>query len=94
MYQIEADLNGREKIGWKRILIFFVIATALSNVFRFDVFELRPDLQQLPPWLFILLSVLLEGSGVLIGALVALFFLKKRRTRQISLLGLPDPKAS
>ncbi|MFT5038726.1 MAG: hypothetical protein ACI94L_001296, partial [Flavobacteriaceae bacterium] len=27
------------KISWKRILIFFIIATAISNIFRFDVFE-------------------------------------------------------
>lgn len=68
-------------------MIFFVIATAISNIFRFDIFEFQSELQQLPAALFILISVLLEGSGVWIGASIAIFLLKKKRKREITFFG-------
>ena len=39
------------KISWKRILVFFIIATTISNVFRFDIFELKPELEKSPTWI-------------------------------------------
>ena len=71
------DVIEQNKISWKRILLFIVIATAISNIFRFDIFELKSELERLPVWMLILTSVLLEGSGVIIGALIAISFLKK-----------------
>ncbi|MDP8202645.1 MAG: hypothetical protein P9M11_10975, partial [Candidatus Tenebribacter burtonii] len=67
-----------------RIIIFYVIAISLSNIFRFDIFELKPELEQLPTWIFILTTVFLEGSGVIIGALIAISFLKKNRKTEIT----------
>ena len=75
------------KISWKRILIFFIIATAISNIFRFDVFEFKSELEKLPTWIFILTTLLLAGSGVIIGALITISFLKKQRKTEISLFG-------
>lgn len=86
-------MNEQNEISWKRILIFFIIATAISNVFRFDIFELKSQLEQLPTWLFILTSVLLEGSGVFIGALIAISFLKKNRKKKITLFGTSKSKS-
>ncbi len=54
-----------EHINWKRVILFLFIAITISNIFRFDVFELKPELEKLPSWIFILVSVLLEGSGLL-----------------------------
>ena len=65
---------------WKRILIFFIIATAISNIFRFNVFEFKSELEKLPTWIFILTTFLLAGSGVIIGALIIIPFLEKQRS--------------
>lgn len=70
------DTIEHNKISWKRILLFFIIATVISNIFRFDIFELKSELEQLPTWVFILITIFLEGSGVVIGALIAIFLLK------------------
>ena len=80
------------KISWKRILIFFVIATLVSNVFRFDILGLKPELEKLPNWIFILATVFLEGSGVIIGALIILPYLKKEKKVEMSILGTSKTK--
>jgi hypothetical protein len=81
------DTIEHNKISWKRILLFFIIATVISNIFRFDIFELKSELEQLPTWVFILITIFLEGSGVVIGALIAIFLLKKHRKTEITLFG-------
>jgi membrane protease YdiL (CAAX protease family) len=79
--------------SWKRILIFLVSAITISNIFRFDVFDLKSNLEEIPSWVYILTTIILEGSGVLIGALIALFFLKKKRITKISLFGTSKSKS-
>ena len=81
------------KISWKRILVFFIIATTISNVFRFDIFELKPELEKLPTWIFVLTVVFLEGIGVFIGALIAIYFLRKNRKTEITLFGTSKSKS-
>ena len=81
------------KISWKRILAFFIIATAIYNIFRFDIFELKPELEKLPTWIFVLTVVFLEGIGVFIGALIAISFLKKNRKTEITLFGTSKLKS-
>ena len=80
-------------ISWKRIIIFLLISILISNIFRFDIFEIKPELEKLPTWIFILTSVLLEGSGVIIGALIILPLLKKQRKIEISLFGTSKTKS-
>ncbi|MFT4850792.1 MAG: membrane protease YdiL (CAAX protease family), partial [Sediminicola sp.] len=53
----------------------------------------KPELEQLPTWIFILTSVLLEGSGVIIGALIVLPLLKRDREIEISLFGTSKSKS-
>jgi uncharacterized protein len=81
------------KISWPRVVIFLIIAITVSNIFRFDVFALQEKLRVLPTWLYILTLVLLEGSGVFIGALLALYFLKKKRPKTITLFGTSRSKS-
>ena len=81
------------KISWKRILVFFIIATTISNVFRFDIFELKPELEKSPTWIFVLTVVFLEGIGVFIGALIAIYFLRKNRKTEITLFGTSKSKS-
>ena len=83
----------KNNISWKRVLMFFVFATLISNIFRFDVFDLKPGLEKLPNWIFILNTVFLEGSGVLIGALIVIPLLKKVRKTEISLFGTSKSKS-
>jgi membrane protease YdiL (CAAX protease family) len=74
-------------INLKRIVIFLLIAITLSNIFRFNIFEFKSGLEKFPTWIFILTSILLEGGGVFIGAIVAISLLKKKRTTEITLFG-------
>ncbi|MFY0672806.1 MAG: CPBP family intramembrane metalloprotease [Bacteroidia bacterium] len=78
-------MNG--KISWLRLAVYFIIAIVVSNLFRFDVFNLKETLKDLPGWLFIFIMVLLEGSGVFIGALLALSLFKRHCKTQISFFG-------
>jgi membrane protease YdiL (CAAX protease family) len=80
-------------INWKRVIIFLLIATTISNIFRFDIFEFKPELEKLPTWFFILTSLLLEGSGVIIGALIAITLLKKKQKTEITLFGTSKSKS-
>ncbi|KXH79172.1 CPBP family intramembrane glutamic endopeptidase [Chryseobacterium kwangjuense] len=70
-----------------RIILFFVIATVLSNLFRFDVFSLKENLQTLPEWMYIILITLLEGSGILVGTVIAFCFFYKRKESDATLFG-------
>jgi membrane protease YdiL (CAAX protease family) len=82
-----------DHINWKRVIIFLLIAITISNIFRFDIFELKSTLEKLPTWIFILTSVLLEGSGVIIGALIGISLLKKKRKTEITLFGTSKSKS-
>jgi len=82
-----------DDINWKRIALFLLIAITLSNIFRFDIFDLKSELEQLSSWLFILTTTLLEGSGVFIGALLTISLLKKQRKIGITLFGTSRSKS-
>jgi membrane protease YdiL (CAAX protease family) len=82
-----------EHINWKRVIVFLIIAITISNIFRFDIFEFKSELEKLPTWIFILTSVLLEGSGVIIAALIAISFLKKKRKTEITFFGTSKSKS-
>lgn len=82
-----------ERISWKRIILFLIIAIIISNIFRFDVFELKSELEKLPTWIYILTILFLEGSGVFIGALIAIYFLKKHRKSEITFFGTSKSKS-
>lgn len=73
-------------INFKRIFIFLVIAISLSNIFRFDIFGAKEILEILPTWIYLLSVILLEGSGVFIGALIAIYLLRKKQKTEISFL--------
>jgi membrane protease YdiL (CAAX protease family) len=83
----------KEPINWKRVFLFLLIAITISNIFRFDIFEIKPELEKLPTWLFVLIALLLEGSGVLIGAFIALSLLKKKKKTTISFFGTSISKS-
>ena len=87
------DEMEKNNISWKRVVMFFIIATLISNIFRFDIFEFKSELEKLPSWIFIFITVLLEGSGVIIGALIIIPFLKKKRKMEMSLFGTSKSKS-
>lgn len=80
-------MSQSPKISFFRIIIFLIIAITLSNIFRFDAFEHREGLKFLPSWIYVLTLVLLEGSGVFIGAILAIYLLKKERSTEMTLFG-------
>src|SRR5690606_483106 len=82
----------KNNIDFKRLFVFLIIAISLSNIFRFDVFGINEPLKDLPTWLYIFLTVLLEGSGVFIGALIAIYLLRKKRETDISFWGTSRTK--
>ena len=82
-----------EKLNWKRIAIFLIIAIVISNIFRFNVFGHKELLKTLPPWLNILILVFLEGSGVIFGAVISIYLLKKKRKTEITFFGTSKSKS-
>ena len=76
-----------------RILIFYLFAIIISNIFRFDIFDLNLKTSGLQPSVSILLRVFLEGIGVLIGALIAIKLMKQVKTSSMSLFGTSITKS-
>ncbi|GLR19831.1 CPBP family intramembrane glutamic endopeptidase [Portibacter lacus] len=81
------------KVKCIRVLIFFTIATIISNIFRFDIFNIETSLDNLPTWISIMIKVLLEGSGVFIGAVIALSLYRKSNRSEITLFGTSISKS-
>jgi len=69
-----------------RISIFYIIGIVLSNVFRFDLLNLYKSKETLTV-LELLLTSPLGAIGLLIGALISLYLLKKERNLSFSLFG-------
>jgi membrane protease YdiL (CAAX protease family) len=69
-----------------RILIFYTLGITLSNVFRFDLLQLN-EMQEPLSILELLLTSPLGAIGLLIGALISIYLLKKERNLQYSFFG-------
>ncbi len=69
-----------------RIIVFYVIAISLSNIFRFDIFNLNSILDKLPAFTLILFSPL-GAIGIIIGAIISISLLKKKRKTNMSIWG-------
>ena len=69
-----------------RLISFYSIAITLSNVFRFDLLNLRTSIDKLPFWTTLFFCPI-EAIGVLIGALLAIYLLKKVQPVEISMFG-------
>ncbi len=69
-----------------RLAIFYIIAIVVSNIFRFDVLKLQTTIEELPTWTMVFFSPL-QAIGVLIGALIALNWLKKQSKLEITVFG-------
>ena len=82
--------EAKHPVSYPRIITFFVTATVLSNIFRFDIFELRLQLTVLPSPIYILSIVLIEGSGIFIAALWMMNHLRKARKTEMTLYGTSD----
>lgn len=67
------------KINTWRTLLFYTIAITISNLFRFDLFELNARLGAWAGLGYVVIRNILEGSGVFLGALFGLYLLKKAR---------------
>lgn len=74
------------KKGFLRILIFYLIGITLSNVFRFDLLNLHESGEKLSI-IELLITSPLGAIGLLIGALLSIFLLKKERNLHYSLFG-------
>ncbi len=75
------------KVSLVRILLFYGIAIVVSNLFRFDLFDLNVRLGSWSGLGYVIIRNVLEGSGVFIGALVGLHLLRKVRPVEISFWG-------
>lgn len=69
-----------------RISIFYIIGITVSNVFRFDLLKLFKAKEPLSV-LELFLTSILGAIGLLIGALISFYLLKKERNLQYSLFG-------
>ncbi len=75
-----------EKKSIQRIILFYLTGILLSNIFRFDLFQIRGMVEKLDI-LFVVLISPLGAIGLLLGALISLNLLKKERVTQYSLFG-------
>ena len=79
--------------AWIRISVFYIIAIVLSNIFRFNLFGFEEKMDIYPVWIAFVIKALSEGSGVFIGAIIAIHLLKKKRNTSISLFGTSKIKS-
>jgi uncharacterized protein len=77
----------KSKIDYKRVFLFLTIAISLSNIFRFDIFNVYPVLGKWSKFVYLFSIHFLEESGVIIGALLALYLLLKERKTEITFWG-------
>ncbi len=73
-------------INLVRLIIFYLTAIIVSNIFRFDVFHFQAIIESLPTWTMLFYSPL-QAVGVLLGALIALKWLQKEKKLDVSLFG-------
>ena len=69
-----------------RISLFYLLAISLSNIFRFDLIGLNDIVESMPVWTMILFSPL-GASGIVIGALIFIYLLRKERKTEFSIFG-------
>ena len=69
-----------------RIILFYTIAISISNLFRFDLLGWNSRLDKLPAYTLILFSPL-GAIGIIIGALISINLLKKKRKTNMSMCG-------
>jgi uncharacterized protein len=69
-----------------RLIIFYLTAIVVSNIFRFDVFHFQAIIESLPTWAMIFYSPI-QAIGVLLGALIALRWVQKEKKLDVSLFG-------
>ena len=74
----EENKPENEKKAIIRISVFYVIGITLSNIFRFDLLKLHERKEVLSVFELLLISPL-GAIGLLIGALISLRLLKKKR---------------
>ncbi|MGL5890533.1 MAG: CPBP family intramembrane glutamic endopeptidase [Bacteroidia bacterium] len=75
------------KIDATRLLLFIIIGFVVSNIFRFDIFQLNKNLEANFNWSYLILEGILEGSGIFIAGFLGLYLLKKQRKADISFFG-------
>lgn len=80
----------KQRDTWIRIIVYFIIATALSNVFRLGLFDWYNTLS-LPFGLTIIIKTLLEGIGPITGAVI--IFSISKKAKLFSLLGSQKEKS-
>lgn len=85
--------SENNEVGYKRLVIFMSIAILLSNIFRFDIFDLYNQIENYSKFTYLILRPILEGSGIFIGAIFALYLLKKKRKTEISFFGTSRRKS-
>jgi hypothetical protein len=76
-----------QKISTIRLLLFLIIGFGVSNIFRFDIFNLNKSLEDNFNSSYLILEGILEGSGIFIAGILGLILLKKQRKVDISFFG-------
>ncbi len=82
----EALKHKKNKHVFIRLIIFYLVAIVVSNIFRFDLFQLESLYNSLPLWAIIFYSPI-QASGVLLGALISIKLLRKNVNTEISFWG-------
>ena len=70
-----------------RIIIFYLISIVLSNIFRFDLLDLRNQTSANSDWISIVTMFVLEGIGILIGGIIGIHLLRKHKKLHVTVFG-------
>ena len=88
-----SSINESKRSLKVRIIIFLVIAFGVSNIFRFDIFQLNEVLEKNSSWSYLITQGILEGSGIFGAGLLGLYLLKQQRAIDVSFFGTSKVKS-
>ncbi len=89
----EINKIGNDKISALRLLLFIIVGFGVSNIFRFDIFQIKDTMETNSNWSFLIVHEALDGSGIFLAGLLGLFLLKKQRNIDVSFFGTSKLKS-
>ena len=89
----DISLSKIQLVNYVRLFVFLVIAYGVSNIFRFNIFEINDALEKSFTWSYLIIEGSLEGTGIFVAGILGLWMLKKQRPIGISFFGTSKSKS-
>ncbi|MBK7967942.1 MAG: hypothetical protein IPK08_02875 [Bacteroidetes bacterium] len=89
----DISLSKIQLVNYVRLFVFLVIAYGVSNIFRFNIFEINDALGKSFTWSYLIIEGSLEGTGILLPVFWVCGCLKNSVRLAFLSLVLLNPKA-